>query len=272
MVTGQLPVVRALFCLRSVCVAVVAGLVAACSSPSAPAGTSGTASAAPIGVTSTLAGQSSPPLRVPWEALPSVPAAQVSEVDFLIDGRLGWVERKAPYVYGNDGNWLVTSFLTPGQHAFTVRVITAAGHSATSTVNAMVAAPPAPPPGLAGTWARAVTPDDVKKASSGSPPPAGDWKLTIAPVGWEPIDPQGNRGLFDVRYQSAAAVEMRPTIEQPPFPNSNNGGFCADTDPMSTWAVVIGARGKTLSLHPAGHDPCGDRAAVLEGVWTLVTT
>jgi len=202
--------------------------------------------------------------------MPSLPASQISEVDFLIDGRLGWVEHTAPYVYGDDGNWLVTTFLMPGEHAFTVRVVATNGHSATSTVNATVAAAPAPPVGLAGTWGRTVTPADLKKATSDSPPPPGAWHLTIATTGWEPLDPQGNRGLFDVGYQSAGIVEMRPTIEYPPFPNSNNGGFCADTDPIFEWTVAIGSGGRTLMLQPAGHDPCGDRAAILEGTWSRV--
>ncbi len=251
--------------------AVLAILLAACSSPGAVPTTSATGSPAPMTVTSTLATQSSLPHRIPWEAVPSVPSAEVSEVDFLIDGQLGWVERKAPYVYGNDGNWLVTSFLMPGKHTFTVRVITTNGRSAATTATATVAAPTAPPAGLAGTWAHTVTADDVHKATSGSPPPPGDWRLTIAPVGWETLDPQGGQGLFDVAYASAATVEVRPTIEHPPYPNSSNGGFCADTDPIFNWTVVIGSGGKTLTLHPAGHDPCGDRAAILEGTWTLAS-
>jgi hypothetical protein len=243
-------------------------LLDGCSSAQIPT-PSPTASPA-VTVHSTLDGMSSLPQRIHWEAMPGLPASQVSEVDFLIDGQLGWVEHTAPYVYGDDGNWLVTSFLTPGEHAFTVRVVATSGHSATSTAKAIVAAPPAPPAGLAGTWARTITAADLKKATTDSPPPLGAWRLTIAATGWEPIDPQGNRGLFDVGYQSALTVEMRPTIEYPPFPNSNNGGFCGDTDPIFTWTTVIGSAGKTLALHPVGQDPCGDRAAILEGTWTRV--
>jgi hypothetical protein len=240
-----------------------------CSSSASPAHTS-TASPTPVVVTSTLAGMSSLPLRIHWEAMPSVPPAQVSEVDFLIDGRLGWVENVAPYFYGDDGNWLVTSFLTPGKHSFTVRVITVSGQQATSTVNAVVAASPSPPAGLAGTWTRTVTPDDVKKATSDMPPPPGIWHLTIGSVGWKLLDPHGGMLLFDVGYPAATTLEMRPTIEYPPFPNSNNGGFCGDTDPVFTWTASIGGDGKTLTLHPAGNDPCGDREAILEGSWSRV--
>ena len=51
-------------------------------------------------VTSTLDGHTALPLRIHWQAFPSGPAADVSEVDFLIDGRLGWVEHNTPYFYG----------------------------------------------------------------------------------------------------------------------------------------------------------------------------
>lgn len=39
-------------------------------------------------------------------------------MDFLIDGHQLWVEHNTPYFYGDDGNYLVTSFLKPGKHIF----------------------------------------------------------------------------------------------------------------------------------------------------------
>jgi hypothetical protein len=231
--------------------------------------TSASRTPAPATVSSTLDGLSSLPHRIHWVATPGIPIADVEEVDFLIDGALGWVEYKAPYVYGDDGNWLVTSFLPPGAHTFTVKVISLSGKSATRSVTAIVSAPPAPPAALAGTWAHTVTAADMSKVTSGMLPPTGLWRLTIAAAGWEPLDPQGSKGLFDVGYLPSG-LEMRPTIEYPPFPNTNNGGFCADTDPIFDWTYAIGG-GSTLTLHPAGQDPCGDRAAILEGTWVRVS-
>jgi hypothetical protein len=221
-------------------------------------------------VSSTLDGLSTLPHRIHWEVTPGIPIADVAEVDFLIDGKLGWVEYKSPYVYGDDGNWLVTSFLTPGEHTFTVKVVPIAGKSATRSVSATVSTPPAPPAALAGTWVRTVTAADLKKGEFGTTGPTGVWRLTIAAAGWEPLDPQGNKGLFDVGYLPAG-LEMRPTIEYPPYPSSNNGGFCADTDPIFDWSYVVGRGAKTLTLHPEGQDPCGDRAAILEGTWNRVS-
>ena len=254
--------------------------LAACSAPGGTAANGPTVASRPPGspassprltVTSTLDGHATLPHRIHWQAFPSTPAADVSEVDFLIDRRLGWVEHNTPYFYGDDGNWLVTSFLEPGQHTFTVRVIDVGGHTATDTVHASVTTPPAPPPALRGvTWARRVTPADVQKATSGQPPPPGRWRLRIGPAGWQLRDPTlgSSWGLFDVRYRPGSKLQMRPTIEYPPYPNSNNGGFCQDTDPLSAWTYSVGDGGTTLTLRPAGHDPCGDRIAILAGTWT----
>ena len=245
---------------------------AACSQGPATAAhtASPAASAAKLKVTSTLDGLTALPHRIHWQAFPSVTAAHVSKVDFLIDGRLGWVEHKTPYFYGDDGNWLVTSFLTPGAHTFTVRVITTGGSAATDTVKASVTAPAAPPAALAGAWMRVVTPAEVQKATSGQPPPPGRWRLQIGPTGWQLRDPEGGGLLFDVGYRPGVDLQMRPAIDYPPYPENNQGGFCADTDPLGAWTYSAADGGTTLTLRPGGHDPCGDRIAILAGAWTRV--
>ena len=97
-------------------------------------------------VTSTLDGKTVLPLRIRWRARPQhVALAQVKEVDYLIDGRRAWTEHHAPYYYGSDNNRLVTTFLKPGLHTFTVRATTTDNQVATDTVKAQVVAPPAPP-------------------------------------------------------------------------------------------------------------------------------
>lgn len=247
--------------------------VAACSSGTASTRQAASRAASPAkpAVTSTLDGHASLPLRIHWQAFTGVPAVDVSEVDFLIDGKLAWVEHDMPYFYGDDGNWLVTSFLRRGEHAFTVKVITVQGDTASGTVRASVSAPAAPPSALRGvTWTRRVTPADVQKSNSGRPPPPGRWRLRIDRLGWQLRDPSrgSSWGLFDVRYRPGRNLQMRPTIEYPPYPNTNNGGFCEDTDPLWAWTYSVGDGGRTLTLRPAGHDPCGDRAAILGGTWT----
>lgn len=229
-----------------------------------------TTSGAAPGMTSSLDGRRALPLRIHWQAIPRLPSDEVSEVDFLIDGRLGWVEHKAPYFYGDDGNWLVSSFLKPGKHTFTVRALTTQGKFVTGTVRARVPAPPTPPTAITATWTRIVTPADVAKATSGQPPPAGRWLLRVGPMGWQLHDPTPGGGLeFDVAYGPMRTLQMRPTIEHPPYPNSNNGGFCSDADPLSNWTYRATGGGRLLTLRPVGNDPCGDRVAVLEGTWKL---
>src|SRR5215467_14024935 len=131
--------------------ALAAALAAACSSATAgghAATASPTRSRARLTVTSTLDGHTALPHRIHWQAFPSGPSFDVSEVDYLIDGKQVWVEHIAPYFYGDDGNYLVTSFLRPGKHVFTVRAIDVGGHVATDTVTATVPQAPAPPAAL----------------------------------------------------------------------------------------------------------------------------
>lgn len=220
-----------------------------------------------VSVASSLDGKRVLPLRIHWTARPSVPSASVAEVDFLIDGRVGWTEMRAPYFYGDDGNWLVTTFLKPGRHRFTVRVTTATGKTASDTVTARVAPAPAPPAALAGTWSHTVTAADVAHATSSQPPPTGRWKLTISKIGWQMTDPQNGGGAFDVVYLPHSKLQMRPTIETPPYPNPSNGGFCADTDPLAVWTAATSPARTTMTLRPAPRDPCGDRIAILAGTW-----
>src|SRR4051794_38853900 len=89
-------------------------------------------------VHSTLDGKSVLPTRIHWIARPSVPPAQVKAVSFFIDGRLAWVEHSAPYVFADDGNWLVTTFLNPGRHIFRATLLTKQGQRTSDTVTARV--------------------------------------------------------------------------------------------------------------------------------------
>ena len=221
----------------------------------------------PVSISSSLDGKRVLPLRIHWTARPSLPPSSVARVDFLIDGRLGWSEQRAPYFYADDGNWLVTTFLKPGTHRFTVQVTTATGKQASDTVTARVVPAPAPPASLTGNWQHTVTSADVAHATSSQPPPTGHWKLKIDRLGWQMTDPQQGGGAFDVVYLTNGQLQMRPTIEMPPYPNPSNGGFCADTDPLATWTAKTSPNGKTMTLRPVTQDPCGDRIAILVGTW-----
>jgi hypothetical protein len=257
----------------------LATVAMSCASSKAPTGGPTTASpvvTSPVAatpttaltVTSTLDGQTTLPQRVSWVATPSVPDSEVSEVDFLIDEQIAFVEEHAPYAFGRDGGYLVTSFLTPGEHSFDVRVISVGGQTAESKLEASVAPAPTPPEGLdQGPWTREMTAADLEKATSSEPPPTGAWGLVIDSVGWMVEDPMGGGLLFDVGYVSDGKVELRASIEQPPFPSPTGGAFCEEPDPPALWSYTIGGGGTTLTLHPVSQDPCGDRLAILEGTW-----
>jgi len=147
-------------------------------------GRSSAAGAGSFGITSSLDGRTSLPFRIRWIATPTgdTPTGDsVSTVDFLIDGKLIWIEHAAPYVFGGDDNganegFLITTWLTPGSHQFTAQATTANGETASDTVNATVEQPPLPPAPLRGFWTRTVTKADLEKAGL-APPPAGRWKL-----------------------------------------------------------------------------------------------
>ena len=214
-------------------------------------------------VTSTLDGKTVLPLRIHWQAHPQhVALAQVKEVDYLIDGHRAWVEHHPPYFYGsnegNYGNWLVTSFLTPGVHTFTVRAVTRSGKTATDTLKARVVPAPSPPAKFAGAWTRIVSAADLKKGPPG--PPAGRWTITVTSVGWA-VGPGDN---FDVRYLPSGNVVMGPEVDTP---TRQSGGFCG-VDPLHEWKVALSADDQSMTLDPAGHDGCGDRVAIMQGTWT----
>jgi hypothetical protein len=212
---------------------------------------------------STLDGLRALPHRIHWQATPNT--ADVDHVDFIIDGELAWTEQNAPYFYGDDGNWLVTSFLKPGTHTFLTKVTTTDGQTAQTSTTATVGKAPFPPAALAHTWTRVVTAADLTKEpdlSNGSPP--GRWTLTINDVGLVYHDPQQPGGANDVVYTGAGHLVIRPSIETPPF--MHDGGWCHNPDPE--WPYTYSVSGTTLTLHAEGQDPCGNRSAIVEGTWT----
>src|SRR5262249_54438634 len=71
-----------------------------------------------LAVTSSLDGKRVLPQMIRWIAHPNVAPANVAEVDYLIDGKLRWIELKAPYNYASDDykghlGYLFTSWLAP---------------------------------------------------------------------------------------------------------------------------------------------------------------
>ena len=247
------------------------------------AATSSVAAApAPLTVTSTMDGKKVLPPYLHWIATPNVKPARIKEVDFLIDGKLRWVEHKVPYTYGSDDNhghlgYLFTSWLTPGKHRFTAVVVTTAGEKASDAVSARVLPAAAPPAQLAGQWTRTVSSADVSKSTSppGQRPPTGVWKLVIDKVGAWMLDPKGS-GIVQADQVTGhtlhvlAPIQMAPCSDNGPCGISRfghhgiSGTACREDGPFDsfTWSVT----GTQLTL-AATRAPCGDNRAILEGTW-----
>jgi hypothetical protein len=243
----------------------------------APAAARGGAGAArPFSVKSTLDGKTELPQRIHWIAKPGIATSKVVEVIFLIDGKIGWVEHNPPFVYGNDGNWLITSALSPGMHKFTVRATTVDVRTVSKTVKARVLPAAAPPAELAGSWQRTVT-----KKQAGPETPAGNWGITIDKTGWIIWDPDGSRACscgnwIDVAYLSGELLELRSGIwtktETDPTATRFGNGWCNDTNAPVDYSWAVSANTLTLTLN--GPDRCGDpntkQDGVVAGAWTRV--
>src|SRR2546430_7224661 len=131
----------------------------------------------PFKVSSTLDGKSVLPHRIHWIGRTALPTKQVKGVGFLIDGKGVYFAYPSPAVtFNEDGGYLVTSWLTPGQHSFTFRVTAKDSRVADDTVVARVLPAPDPPAALAGTWKRTI---NGKAAPTSVPQPSGTYQLVF---------------------------------------------------------------------------------------------
>lgn len=231
-------------------------------------------------VTSTLDGRTVLPHRIPWIARPS---AATSEVQFVIDGKVRWIENRAPFSYSDDGGYLVTSWLKPGRHRFTVRATSVGGRTATDSVIARVVTAPEPPAELAGTWQREVereVPGPANPRCAPDPVPAGRWTLVfesrwIETVFPGPFDPEKSKQTHfgyiidndwipgQNTFQIAASVTVNVFSDEDP----RGGWWCLPGGPAATYSWSV--NGDTLSLAPAGGvDRNEQRGAILTGTWT----
>src|SRR5262245_608718 len=239
-------------------------------------------SAPPLRVTSNLDGKKVLPLRSRWLAYPNVTSAKIRQVDFLIDGKVRWTEHYRPYNYGSDDRhghlgFLITTWLSPGVHRFTARAVPTVGRPATDTAVARVLPAPTPPAGLAGTWTRNVTPDEVKKATSGEGPPTGVWKLVFDRVGAWVLDPLGS-GVVEEYDATSTGIHAYAPIQMAPFEDGMGGvarfghhgiggTVCNYDGTVGNWGGSVSGDQLTLT---ASEETCGDRRAIWEGTWTRV--
>jgi len=245
----------------------------------------------PFKIASTLDGKTVLPHRIRWLGMPTLPSSQIKRVEFLIDNKVVWIEHSAPYVYGSDHetrrNWLVTSWLSPGTHRFTVRAVSTADATATDTVSARVLPPPVVPSALAGTWQRTIADTSAapKNVTSGNPTgtltPPGRYAITFEPRWIHDVfpcdtspcrfnDKTGGGGEFVSDWTPAAKTfQVRgPVTFRVPVGNYRLGGWwCWMDGPDATYTWTV--NGDTLTLTPVGgHDACSIRGFVWAGQWT----
>ncbi len=268
--------------LRLVGLLALAGVIAA----------SAAATPKPVKITSTLDGKTVLPHRIRWIATPTIPQSQVRKVQFFIDGgKPRWEETHPPYTYGADENgrhqnYLVTSWLTPARHRFTVRVLAVDGRKAERTVVARVLPAQEPPAVLAGTWRRTIgdTSGAPEAGTPGNPTgsastPAGTYTMVIEKR-WIQVrfpgafhlpqsDDTGEGWILDSDYTVGAGTlqALGPVVFRPFNDEREGGQWCWEDGPTSqyAWSVSDG----TLTLTPSGGaDACGIRGFVWAGEWT----
>ena len=206
-------------------------------------------------LSSTLEGENVLPHRIRWLGRPALPAGAVAEVAFLIDGRVRWVEHNPPYTYGYDGNYLVTSWLTPGAHRFTVLATAKDGRRATTSTVARVPAAKAPPRQLAGGWIRIVP----------SGPARGTWRLEVNRVGWRFRGP-GVGAFVDVAHLSAGLLEARGGIHTRNRSEQEGNSWC--NEPFQAVRYRWSVEGDMLALRRTGENRCDGQHEVWAGEWS----
>lgn len=210
-------------------------------------------------VASTLSERSVLPHRIRWLGTPTLPPAKIREVYFTIDGRRAWTEHHAPYSYGYDGNYLVTSWMRPGAHSFAVVAVATDGRRAMTISRARTSAPHPPPNAIAGRWQRR-----APATASGS---TGMWTLTVTSLGWRFLDPSRRQGaLIDVAYLSPNRLEARGGIATRDHDPRENNSWC--DEPFQPVQYHWGVSADRLTLTLAGARRCDGQSAVWVGAWT----
>ena len=170
----------------------------------------------------------------------------------------------SPYVYGSDDDgtnlgFLITTWLKPGRHSFTVRAIGESGRVVSDTVTARVTAAPQPPSALRGTWARTMTQQDITSAGLTQGPPTGPWQLVFDQVGaWE-LDPL-DTGLGTQYVVTGDTINVYTPIQEAPCCSNGGDGIVryghhglggVDCNPSGPFGCLVpSVQADTLTLAP----------------------
>jgi hypothetical protein len=201
-----------------------------------------------------------------WTAVPAGvrSADPVAQVDFLIDGRRRWTDRRAPFVFNGDHNALHPWILARGSHRLAVRLVTAHDKRVGTASRVTIAPSPMVASALAGRWTRRLTAADVRR-TAGRALPTGVWHARFAPNGVVFLaGPRGWRGTeaFTAIHTGLIAL-AGPVLWLAPEPRR---GVLCPSERLALYAWHVDGSALTLTSR---HDRrCSNRAALFGGTWT----
>ena len=212
------------------------------------------------------------PLR--WHAdLRGVNSADVSEVRFLIDGKVKHAEREEPFEFAGARNLLLPGTLGPGSHTFAVDAGLVGGGRLTAASTAKVSRRAEPIPAAAvGTWTRTVAPADVhrtegfREAAAGEALPVGRWTVEVGADGvaryTDPFRRSDSLTVGQVRFEPGGSLIVGNEI-----PNAGGEGyFCPDTVGTGTYRWSVS--GDELGVKAVDDRECADRNSFWNGTFT----
>jgi hypothetical protein len=212
---------------------------------------------------------------VRWQAgLTGLTVADVSEVRFLIDGKVEHVERLEPFEFAGTHNLLLPGTLAPGSHTFAVDARLVHGDRLTAASTAKVSRRARPiPAAVVGRWTRAVAPAEVRrtegfrKAEYGEPLPVGRWTVEIGADGvaryTDPYRRPDSLTVGQVRFEPGGSLIVGNEI---PNVQGAGGGFCPDT--VGTGAYRWSVSGDNLVVDVVDDRECADRNSFWNGTFT----
>lgn len=175
-------------------------------------------------------------------------------MEFVIDGKVRWDEGNPPYTYGDDRNWLVTAWLSPGRHSFVVRATAKDGRVALQKTTARVVAAPSPPAELIGTWKHSLQ---------------GTWVLKVDRTGWKIRDPFGTGNFIDVATSQTGDSSQEVGSSPPPrAPSRATAGAETRTRPSTTDGPSQKTSSRSPTTAPTAAETEGVRSNTASGTAT----
>ncbi len=199
----------------------------------------------------------------------------VDHVDFLIDGKVRWTERSAPYEF-NEGRPFAAWPLGAGAHELRVRAVASTGEDDEAPATVHVKRGSQPPRLATGSYSRMVTAADVHRVADyrdaphgafGDPFEPGRWMMQVRPDGVITLDVEGG-SEFDPFFEPFQAMDggslevYGPALWLQSHPEQGSI-FC---DPEDVGAYRWSVTERQLTITAVDHT-CADRDTILVGTW-----